>query len=205
MRAVNLLPADTYAPKQRLPHAQVVLAAGLPVLACALVYLGYALEHSKAVNRQDALGAVQSQIAALRPSRALTNESTQVAAQNATREAALQSVLAMQMPWDVTLDQFARVLPEKTWLTTLSGLSPTPATMSTSAAAVSPTSFTIEGYAPSHDAISNLMGRLALVPSFTNVALSSTQLNQINKTTVVQFTITASVQHPQVSVGGLTS
>jgi Tfp pilus assembly protein PilN len=204
MRAVNLLPADSYAPKQRLPHAHVVLAAALPLLAGAVVYLGYALEHSKVADRQDALGVVQSQLAALRPSRGLATESTQVASQRATRAAALQNVLAMQMPWDVTLGQVARVLPEGSWLTSLSGLSPTPATVSTSSA-VSPTSFTIQGYAPTHEALSHMIERLALVPSLGQVALVSTQSTPVGKKTVVQFDITASVQHPPAALGGLSS
>jgi Tfp pilus assembly protein PilN len=207
MRAVNLLPADTYAPKQRLPHAHVVLAAGLPVLAGALVYLGFALEHSKVVNGQDKLGAVQSQIAALRPSRALVNESTQVEGQRGPREVALQSVLAMQMPWDVTLGQVARVMPEGSWLTSVSALSPTPATVSTStaSAASSPTNVTLEGYAPTNDAIAHLLERLALVPTLGNIALVSTESTPLGKKTVIQFDITASAQHAANPLGGVTS
>src|SRR5262249_24540214 len=78
MRAVNLLPANASAPKQRLPHAPVVLAATVPVLAGALVYLGYSLEHSQVVDRQTSLGVVQSQIAELGPSPELVAKSSSV-------------------------------------------------------------------------------------------------------------------------------
>jgi Tfp pilus assembly protein PilN len=132
------------------------------------------------------------------------SESTQVASQRATRAAALQTVLGMQVPWDVTLGQVARVMPEGSWLTTLSALSPTPATVGTSSAA-SPTNFTLTGYAPTHAAVSHLLERLALVPSLGTVALESTQSTPIGKKTVVQFNITASVQHALASLGGLSS
>lgn len=195
MRPVNLLPPDSYAPKQRLPHAPVVLAAALPVLAGALVFLGYSLEHSKVVDRQDKLGLVQSRIAALGPSRGLVSESTRVEGARQPRLAALTDALSKQQPWDITLDQVSRLLPDGVWLTSLSAQSPTPATTATTASSASPTSFSIQGYAPSHDAVAQVLSRLALLPSLTDVALASTLTSQIDKTTVIQFSITASVQH----------
>jgi Tfp pilus assembly protein PilN len=204
MRAVNLLPADTYAPKQRLPHAHVVFAAALPVLAAALVYLGYALEHSKVVKQQNALGAVQSQIAALGPSRSLVDESTRVAGERTVRLSALQSALTMQIPWDVDLSQLARIVPRGSWLTALSAQSPTPATVGTAGPA-SPTSFTLQGYAPTHDAVATLLERLQLLPSLSQVALTSTELTPVGKKNFIQFDITASLQHAPEPSGGATS
>ncbi len=50
----------------------------------------------------------------------------------ASWEAALQDALSKQMPWDVTLDDLARVLPSDVWLTALSVQTPTPANVARS-------------------------------------------------------------------------
>jgi Tfp pilus assembly protein PilN len=190
MRAVNLLPQNAYAPRQRLPHAPVVLAATAPILAGALVYLGYSLEHAKVTDRQDSLALVRSQIDALRPAPVLTAATAGAAAQLASRQAALAGVLAQQVPWDVVFDQIARVLPADAWLTTLSAASPTPVA---SAAASSPTAFSIQGYTYSQAAVAHVLTRLALVPSLADVALSSTTATAAGGKQLVQFSITASI------------
>jgi len=196
MRAVNLLPPDSYAPKERLPYAHVVLGAALPVLAGALVYLGYSLEHSKVVDREDSLGVVQASIAALAPTSGLADESTQVAGERTTRLAALTSALGNRMPWDGLMGQIARVLPRGAWLTSLSAQTPTPSGSSTgTSASASPTGLTIQGYAPTHKDVADLLERLALVPGLSNVALASTLSSQVGAKTVIQFSLTAEVQH----------
>src|SRR5207249_2066439 len=142
MRAVNLLPSDAYAPKQRLPYAPVVLAATAPILAGALVYLGYSLEHAKVSDRQVALGVVQSQVDAIAPSPTLVSESARVTGERAKRVLELSDALGKQIPWDVALEQIARVMPANAWLTSLTAASPTPAGSIAGAA----TTFTLQGY-----------------------------------------------------------
>jgi Tfp pilus assembly protein PilN len=194
MRAVNLLPLDAYAPRQRLPHAPVMLAATVPLLAAALVYVGYSLEHAQVADRQLSLGLVQSQIAALSPSQALVAESGQVGDERTRRETALADALVKQVPWDVTFDQLSRVLPARAWLTSLSAQSPTPATSIAGAAASSPTSVTIQGETYTQADVATVLSRLALVPALADVALASTTSNDIGKKPVVQFSITASLR-----------
>jgi Tfp pilus assembly protein PilN len=192
MRAVNLLPFDAYAPKQRLPHAPIVLAAAMPVLASAVVYLGYSIEHTKVVDHQTSLGVVQSQIAALGPSPQLVSESARVASERQARTAALNDVLSKQVPWDVVLDHLSRVLPAGSWLSTLNAQSPTPSgTVSTSTA--SPTGVTITGYSYSQAGVAQVLARLALVPGLDNVALVSTTTSSVGSKTVVQFNLSASI------------
>ncbi|HEY2326630.1 MAG TPA: PilN domain-containing protein [Gaiellaceae bacterium] len=193
MRAVNLLPANAYAPKQRLPHAPVVLAATVPVLVGACVYLGYSFEHSKVVDRQSTLGVVQSQIAALGPSPQLVSEASRVASERQSRIAALNDVLGKQVPWDVVLDRLSRVLPAGSWLTALSAMSPTPSGAVSTTSHTNPTSVTIQGFAYSHDGVAQVLSRLALVPGLENVALGSTTTSTINNKTVIQFNLTASI------------
>jgi Tfp pilus assembly protein PilN len=191
MRAVNLLPSDAYAPKQRLPHAPIVLAATAPVLAGALVYLGYSFEHSKVVSRQSQLGLVQSQIAALAPSPALIAESSTIASERSSREAALQDALSKRVAWDVMFDRLGRVFPADSWLTGLSAQSPTPA--SSTSPTSNPTGFTATGYADSQATVALILTRLSLVPGLSNVVLTSTTTTTVGSKTVIQFSLTAQV------------
>jgi Tfp pilus assembly protein PilN len=191
MRAVNLLPEGAYAPKQRLPHAPIVLAATAPVLAGAIVYLGYAIEHSKVTSRQSDLGVLNAQIAALAPSPQLASESAAIAGERISREAAMRDALAKRVPWDVTFDQLARVMPPGSWLTNLSATSPTPATSTTSTS--NPTSVTAEGYATSQATVAQVLARFALVPGLSNVTLAATSTSTVGTRNVVQFTLTAQV------------
>jgi Tfp pilus assembly protein PilN len=194
VRAVNLLPPDSYAARQRLPHASFVLGATLPVLAGALVFLGWSYEHARVVDRQNRLGAVEAGIAALRPTQALRDEAARILADRGARRTALGDALAKQLPWDVALGQISRVLPSDVWLTSLTAQSPTPAASTTTTAAATPNGFTIQGYAFSHDSVARLLERLALVPSLGDVALSSTSSSQIGSRPVVQFDVTAAMQ-----------
>ena len=206
MRAVNLLPADTYAPKQRLPHAPLVFGAMLPVLAGALVFLTWSLQHSKLVERQNQLGAVEAQIAALGPTQTLRDEASRISGDRAKRQTALTDALAKQLPWDVALGQVSRVLPPDVWLTTLSAQSPTPvgsATTTTSSASGAAAGFTIQGYTLSHDSVAQLLERLALLPSLANVSLSSTSSNTVGDTPVIQFNVEAGMNVPATAVPGV--
>lgn len=187
MRPVNLLPADAYAAKPKLPHAPVVLAATAPVLAGALVYLGYSLEHPKVTDRKTALSIVQSQVDALKPSQMLVSESSQVAVQRRLRQRELSDALAMQQPWDVALDQIGRVLPANTWLTSLTASSPTPLGSSGAVAAT----WSFQGYTLTMNDIATVLTRLSLVPSLENVQLTGASSAQIDNKNVAEFTITA--------------
>jgi Tfp pilus assembly protein PilN len=188
MRAVNLLPAGAYAPKQRLPYAPVVLAATAPVLAGALVYLGYSLEHSKVTDKKIALAAVESQVAALSPSAALVSEAGQVADQRAARQVELSNALAKEVTWDVALDEIARVLPTNSWITTLNAQSP-----SAVAPGSSTTTFSLQGYTAKQADVAQVLARLQLVPALTNVTLASSSSTLLGTKEVVQFNITGTI------------
>lgn len=188
MRAVNLLPVDAYTPKPKLPYAPVVLAATAPILAGALVYLGYSLEHSKVSDRQIALDVVQSQVRALTPTQALVTAQASVATERAARQTELSDALGKQQAWDVALDQISRVMPANVWLTSLQADSPTPASTASSAAGA-----TLQGYGKSLEDVSQALARLALVPSLSDVQLTSASAAAIGDKNVVQFTVTATV------------
>ena len=190
MRAVNLLPADAYAPKQRLPHAPVVLAATAPILAGALVYLGYSLEHSKVSDRRIALDVVQSQVAALSPTQATLAQLSQISDERTKHQIELADALAKAEPWDVAFDQIGRVLPANAWLTSVNAQSPTPV----SGAVTSTTPCSIQGYTYSQADVARVLERLSLVPALTDVTLGASAATQIGKRNVVQFTITAGLK-----------
>jgi Tfp pilus assembly protein PilN len=189
MRPVNLLPPDAYAAKQRLPYAPVVLAATAPVLAGALVYLGYSIEHSKVVDKKTALSQIQSQIAELGPSPALVSQASQVASERASRLTEVSDALGKQQPWDIAFDQVARVLPTNAWVTTLQAASPT----SVSGGSPSTTTFTLQGYTDTQADVANVLARLQLVPALSNVTLASSSLSAAGNAKVVQFTINGTI------------
>jgi Tfp pilus assembly protein PilN len=191
MRAVNLLPANAYAPKQRLPHAPVVLAATAPVLAGALVYLGYSLEHSKVSDHRIALDVVQSQVAALSPSQAQLAQVSQIADERTKHQGELADALAKEQPWDVAFDEIGRVLPKDAWLTAVTAQSPTPVAGNPSTAG---TQCNIQGYTYSQAGVARVLERLSLVPALTSVTLGSSAASQIGKRNVVQFTIIAGLR-----------
>lgn len=191
MRAVNLLPADAYAAKAKLPHAPIVLAATTPLLAGALVYLGYSLEHPKVTDRRIALEIVQSQVDAITPSQTLVTQASQVAVERVLRQRELSDALGKQQPWDIALDQIGRVLPANAWLTQLTAASPTPVTSTTGAVAATAS---IQGYTYTMDDVATVLARLSLLPSLSNVQLTGASSSQVGTKTVTQFQITASVQ-----------
>jgi Tfp pilus assembly protein PilN len=195
MRAVNLLPADANAPRQRLPFAPIVLAGTAPLLAAALVYLGYSVESSKVSDKQLALDAVKTQIVALRPTQQLVSQSGRIVGERARREAELADALGRQVPWDVTFDQISRVLPANAWLTSLGGQSPVPVVPSAPTATNSSLSpVTLQGMTYTQADVARVLARLALVPALTDVALVSTQASTVGTRTMIQFSVSATLR-----------
>ena len=201
MRAVNLLPKDDPRTRRRgLPSPWVVLSVSAPLVAGGVVYLGYSREHSSVASRQAELAAVNSRLAAVTPAPSNAAAEAGLLSQRASRQAALQDVLAKAMPWDVTLDDLARVLPKTVWLTQLSAQSPTPASGTTGTGAPGgPAGFTLQGFAHSQAAVADLLARLSLLPMLNNVSLASTSTSQSTTATgpsTVQFEVTAALQQP---------
>jgi Tfp pilus assembly protein PilN len=190
MRAVNLLPHDAYAAKQRLPYAPVVLAATAPVLAGALVYLGYTLEHSKVSDRQIAVGVLQSQVNALAPSQDLVSQAGRITDERTRRQVELSDALSKQVGWDVAFAQIARVLPANVWLTSLNAVSPSPVSGSAST-----TQFALVGSTYSHADVATVLERLSLVPALSDVVLMSSTEGQTGTKPTVQFSITATISN----------
>jgi Tfp pilus assembly protein PilN len=183
----------------------LLLSAAAPLVAGSLVYLGYSSEHSSVTATRAELTALQSRLAAYTPALSNAAAETGLVSQRTTRQAALQDALAKEMPWDLTLNDLARVLPKQVWLTSLSAQSPTPASSATPTVTAptlgAPTGFTLQGYAHSQAEVADLLVRLSLLPMLNNVSLASTSASasastSANGPSFVQFEVTAGVQQP---------
>ncbi|HLX21422.1 MAG TPA: PilN domain-containing protein [Gaiellaceae bacterium] len=197
MRAVNLLPSQLAAERKPLPNLLPLAGAvAVPVISVILVGVGYSHAHSTVTSEQAELAAVQAHaptVTATAPS-----PDAGLIAERSARLTALQTVLAKQVPWDVTFSQLGRLLPSGVWLTSLTAQSPTPegspaATASSSSTGGS-TTLTVNGYALTDADLALLMQRLALLPALTNLSLPTMSTSKIGNATVLSFTITGSVE-----------
>ena len=221
MRAVNLLPREDASSRRRLPRTPVLLAGTAPLIAAALVFLGYSLEHAKVVDARANVAVARTELAGLGPSLTAASAGAQLAAERASRLAALKDGVGRRVAWDTVLDQVSRVLPAGVWLTALTAESPTPATAAVAAppattttadgssssssssssassnvvtpTAATPAVFTVSGYASSHADVASALARLALVPSLSNVTLQSTSTVTIGSRQLVQFSLGATM------------
>jgi Tfp pilus assembly protein PilN len=202
MRAVNLLPRDDPRTRRRgMPSPWLLLSAAVPLVAGSVVYFGYSSEHSSVMTNRAELTAVLGRLAAHTPALSNAAAETGLVSQLSTRQAALQDALAKEIPWDLTLDDLARVLPKQVWLTTLSAQSPTPAASATPIIAAptpgGPAGFTLQGYAHSQAEVADLLARLSLLPMLNNVSLASTSTTaNVSGPSFVQFAVTAGLQQP---------
>jgi Tfp pilus assembly protein PilN len=221
MRAVNLLPAPRI--EQRQDDSQslartnkaIAIAAGL-LLAFVTAAVGFAFVHERsAVNdRQSTLDGLQAKVAR---THAATEPSAAVATKKQAHLAAVKSAASGRRAWDDLLDQLARVMPSGASLETLqaddgagtssastaststSGTPTTPSTSSSTSATASatgaaPTSFVVTGHARSQATVAQALDRLALIPALSDVALQSTQRDDVAGQNAVQFTIGANLR-----------
>jgi Tfp pilus assembly protein PilN len=210
MRAVNLLPRELIQERGTLPKpVPLAGAVAVPAIALVLVVVGYSHAHSTVASERAQLAAAQAAAAAAAAADhaaavSATAESG-LAAQRTQRLAALKAVLAKQVPWDVSLGQLARALPRNVWLSSLTAISPTPessvAPTAATGAASSTTSFTMNGYGRTEQDVALTLQHLQLLPSLTDVTLGQTAQSTIGTATVVQFTITATLQPVSTPAG----
>jgi len=198
MRAVNLLPKDDVRTRRGMPSPWVLVAATAPIVAGGLVYLGYSTEHSKVSDKQAQLTAVQARLDRLASQQAGLTAQGSLFSLKGLRAAALEDALSKSMPWDVTLEDLARVLPKGVSLTSMSATSPTPAASAPVASTATPApvpatvpqTFSLSGLAQNHDQVAELLERLSLLPMITNVTLSNTA------------TVTGTTAPPPETTGG---
>lgn len=192
MRAVNLLPKDDR--RQRGAEARrnnPVLIGGVAgaVLVTAILCAWFLTASAGVADNQKRRDAAQAQLASTPVPPPTSPQSSELEQEKGARVAALSSALGTRLAWDRLLREFALVLPDDVWLTSMSAQAPTGAGGSGSAG------FTINGRTYSQDGVARLLARLALVPHLTNVTLqNSTAATSETGRNVVEFTINATVK-----------
>jgi Tfp pilus assembly protein PilN len=222
MKAVNLLPAD-----RQTTSASAGLDAGRRnvLIVCAvvgvLVIVGLSLvvwsSGSSLNQKRDELASIQSQIQS-------TSSATNLASATGTRKATVLGLVANRLPWDQFLGTLSKVMPEDVWLQSLQSTTggaavklasnqaaavaaSAPATTTTTSSTSTPPpapapapaggTFTISGYTYSQPSVARMMRRLDLVPWLTGITLVSSAKSSVGATTVVQFSVSASVISPE--------
>ena len=189
MRAVNLLPKDDR--RQRGAEARrnnPVLIGGVAgaVLVTAIICAWFLTASAGVANNQKRRDAAAAELSATPVPAPTSPQSSALEQEKAARVSALSGALGSRLAWDRLLREFALVLPDDVWLTSMSAQAPTGGGTS---------GFTINGRTYSQDGVARLLARLALVPHLTNVTLqhSSAATSETGRK-IVEFTINATVK-----------
>ena len=192
MRAVNLLPKDDR--RQRGAEARrnnPVLIGGVAgaVLVTAILCAWFLTASAGVANNQKRRDAAAAELSATPVPPPTSPQSSELEQQKVARVTALSGALGGRLAWARLLREFALVLPDDVWLTSMSAQAPT------AGAASSTSGFTINGRTYSQDGVARLLARLALVPHLANVTLqhSSAATSETGRK-VVEFTINATVK-----------
>lgn len=196
MDAVNLLPPEYRSKgRKRTPVGESLdgrrtlrIGAALAVVLAAAVAAIYIQERSVVSSKksdlakaQARLAAVQAQVSALKAAQAAAT----------ARLAVVSAVSGARMKWDRALDDFARVTPTDSALTTLSLAAPNPtATVAAGAPAAGTSTLTIAGTAPGTVGVARVLDRYAVLPWLSNVTLTSASRGETGS---FSFNITATV------------
>jgi Tfp pilus assembly protein PilN len=198
MRAVNLLPRDERAKRTTAEQAPIFVGLGLLLVlfvALSVLFLGAS---ASVKDKQNALGDAKAQLAQLPPlPKAQSAIEAGLAGEQKARVSAVTSALSRRVSWDRVLREFATVLPDDVWLTSLSAHAPSSPASAAPAAptapGAAPTGFVINCYTYSQDGVARLLSRLNVLPDLTNVQLQTSSLTKVGLQDVVQFTILADV------------
>jgi len=213
MRAFDLLPKDTAGETsgRRLSTPQLGIAvAGLVLVAMlASVFL---LASAQSADKQRTLDDLKGQLADLNVAAEKpepTGESDEALVQErGTRTGALSVALAGRIAWDRFLRDVSLVLPDRVWLTNLTGTSgtaPKPVEGPTApVATATQTTFEIGGVARDQQGVAQFLSRLQVLSEVESVQLKSATAAEVEGQDVFQFVI-GGVVKPQAATGGTTS
>jgi Tfp pilus assembly protein PilN len=214
MRAFNLVPTDDARESKRgRPTAQIALALVAVLLFGALGSL-FLVSSASVTEKKAERDDLRFELAALKvPAKAPGEaEAPELASEQQARTTELAGALRSRVAWDRLLRNFALVLPEDVWLTSLAAkgapsdgaAAPAPSAPSApdaSAGSSQANSFTINGYTHEQEGVARLLARLSVLPELVSVSLVSSTRVEVNKREVVQFSISAAVKQAQ---GGTT-
>ena len=219
MDAVNLLPLDYRERKRKRTSptdnldGRKTLQVGGAVAGVFVVLLGglFYWEHRQVQNKQKELANSKAQIAAVQPQ--IDTIKTAQAAISGRLDVA-RSLTSSRMNWDRALNDFARIIPTNSFLTSIQMTAPVTAaataaaqTAAATAAATTTTdgtlpdpaasapvtvsTLTLSGTAPSTTGVALVMDRLALLPWLSDVTLTSATRTQDTGSNT--FSLTANV------------
>jgi Tfp pilus assembly protein PilN len=218
MDAVNLLPLDyrerkrkRSAPAANLDGRQTIRIGGA-VVGLFVVLLGglFYYEHKQVSDKQKELANTQAQIAAVQ-SQVDAIKTAQAAISG--RLSVARSLAGTRMNWDRALNDFARVIPPNSFLTSIQMTAPvtaaataaaqaaaataattssdgTTAEAATPAATPTVSTLTLAGTAANTPGVALVMDKLALLPWLSNITLSSAARTDTGSNT---FSLTANV------------
>ena len=213
MRAFDLLPKDiageTNGRRLSTPQLGIAVAGLVLVAMLASVFL---LASAQSADKQRTLDDLKGQLADLNVAAEKpepTGESDEALVQErGTRTGALSVALAGRIAWDRFLRDVSLVLPDRVWLTNLTGTSgtaPKPVEGPTApVATAAQTTFEIGGVARDQQGVAQFLSRLQVLSEVESVQLKSATAAEVEGQDVFQFVI-GGVVKPQAATGGTTS
>jgi Tfp pilus assembly protein PilN len=181
MRAVNLMPREERGARLQLGRVPLFAAAGGVVVVTAVAFLLANSASSGVEETRSEIQALEAEIAKLPTAPDSEVSVGMIAAERSNRVAALAAALQSRTAFDRVLRDISLVLPGNAWLTQLEATAapsdavpPDVTTPPGRPAAAS--GITIKGATFDHDAVATVLARLSVVPTLTDVRLTSTAL-----------------------------
>ena len=195
-RRINLIPRSER-PRTRTDWG-LLATVGLFIIVIFALGFGYYTFSNVLEQRKQELADLQVQAASLEQQVEALQQYGQLANQRENIQAVVQSIYTNRTLLSDVLDAVSLVVPENAWFQTLDLTASDPAVASdTTAAAVGTAGkISIEGETYSFEDVSRLIVRLQLIPSLTDVQLTSateTQKAEGSQLAVKGFSIGASV------------
>jgi Tfp pilus assembly protein PilN len=224
MDAVNLLPLEhklrakkRATPAGNLDSRKTLRTGGLAAVALVLL-LGalYGYERSVVNSKKSALAKDQNALAQIKP-QADAIKAAQAA--SAARLAVISNVTSSRMNWDKALNDFARIVPTDSFITSLSfdapvqtaslvGPAPTTTSSTTTDTTTDPSAttpaapltsgsstLTVAGTAPGTVGVARVLDRFALIPWLSGVTLASASRSGDSGGDSFNITATVSQEH----------
>jgi Tfp pilus assembly protein PilN len=180
MRAVNLMPRDERGARLEMGRLPLIAAAGGIVLVTAASFFLASSASGSATDSKAELRAIEAAIAQVPKDPGGAVDAGTLTQERSNRVAALSAALTSRTAFDRVLREISLVLPANAWLTQLEATAPAPAVPLPGAVPTPQTGatagVTIQGATYSHDSVATVLARLSVVPSLTNVRLTSTAL-----------------------------
>ena len=190
MTQVNLLPSDVRErQKSRRLLAAVVTGVGAVV---ALLFFVFMLQSARLVSANHKLAAQEAQNQSLQAKINSLQQFAQLKAEVALRQTLMATALQNQVRWSGVLRDISMVIPNKMWLTNLTGTVTDPTVLGSSGAAPAPAapgtgsapevapqtlvgSITFNGMATDNPTIALWLSRLVRVDGWENSWITSAQ------------------------------